>query len=53
MTEETCKGIISTNAPLNQKVRGVNILDLDMCGNMASKQRACTVSKVDNPGVYQ
>lgn len=52
MTEEARKGIISTNTPLNQEVRGVNILDLNVCGNMASKQRACTVSKVDNLGVY-
>lgn len=50
-TEKVCKGIICTAASLNQKRRGVNILDLNVCGNIASKQRACVASKVNYPGV--
>lgn len=50
-TEQVCKEIICTTASLNQKVRGVSILDLNVCGKLTSKQIAHIVSKVDNPGV--
>ena len=44
VTEKVCKGIICTTASLNQKVRGVNILNLNVWGNIASKERARIVS---------
>lgn len=50
-TEKVCKGIICPTASLNQKVRGVNISDLNVCSNIASKQRTRRVSKVGNSRV--